>query len=85
MKKFDLPLPALQLLEALAERETLSLAASEVGLSQSAASHALATLEKKLGAPLVVRTSGALRLSETGSPAAAAHRTDSRLAGRHSR
>jgi DNA-binding transcriptional LysR family regulator len=46
----------IELLAALAELKNLSAAAARIGLSQSAASHALAKLRKHIGDPLFVRT-----------------------------
>ncbi|GAA4332177.1 LysR family transcriptional regulator [Pigmentiphaga soli] len=58
---FELDLTQLRLLAALGESCNVSAAASRIGLSQSAASHALAKLRKRFGDPLFVRTSGGLR------------------------
>ncbi|HEX4411366.1 MAG TPA: LysR family transcriptional regulator [Xanthobacteraceae bacterium] len=55
----DLELGEIRLVAALAELNKLSAAAARVGLSQSAASHALARLRARTGDPLFVRgTSG---------------------------
>lgn len=52
-----LPLGTLRLVAALGRYGSLSAAARQVGLSQPAASHALARLRRALGDPLFVRTS----------------------------
>jgi DNA-binding transcriptional LysR family regulator len=52
-----LPLGTLRLVAALGRHGSLSAAARQVGLSQPAASHALARLRRALGDPLFVRTS----------------------------
>lgn len=52
----NLTLHQLRLIDTLARTGNLSEAAEEIGLSQSAASHALARLRKELGDPLFLRT-----------------------------
>lgn len=66
MQEFEPPIRALRLFEAIAETGGLVKAAARIGLSQSAASHAIASLERESGAALVSRSQGALRLSEAG-------------------
>jgi LysR family transcriptional activator of mexEF-oprN operon len=56
-----LDITQLRLLEALAQTFHLSEAAARVGISQSAASHALARLRHDLQDPLFVRTSRGMR------------------------
>lgn len=56
----------LRLLEALAQTHHLGEAAQRVGISQSAASHALARLRKYLRDPLFVRTSRGMRPTPYG-------------------
>jgi DNA-binding transcriptional LysR family regulator len=66
-KPDELSIPALRLLAEVAAGDGLVRAARRLGLSQSGASHALAVLEKRLGATLAVRTDGVgLRLTEAG-------------------
>lgn len=65
MHNFEPPLQALRLLQAINESGGLVKAAEQIGLSQSAASHAAASLERTSGAKLFVRGQGGLRLSET--------------------
>jgi DNA-binding transcriptional LysR family regulator len=67
MKNIEPSLKGLRLLAALGAGEGLVRASRRLAVSQSGASHALAALEKTLGAPLVVRRVGGLRLSETGT------------------
>ena len=52
----DLDLNLLVVLQALIGERSVTRAAAEVGLSQSAMSHALGRLRKMLGDPLLVRT-----------------------------
>ncbi|MGD0976264.1 MAG: LysR family transcriptional regulator [Candidatus Korobacteraceae bacterium] len=67
MKKIEPSLQTLKLLAALATEGKLRKAARRLGMSQSAASHALSTLERNLSAALFVRNPNGLRLSETGT------------------
>lgn len=67
----SLYLGQLQLVDAIARSGNLSEAAEEVGLSQSAASHALARVRKELGDPVFVRTPEGLRPTPLGSRFAA--------------
>lgn len=52
----DLDFTEIRLLAALVELRKLSAAAARIGLSQSAASHSLARLRKRVGDPLFVRS-----------------------------
>lgn len=61
----------LRLIEALASTSHLSAAAVRVGISQSAASHALARLRQELQDPLFVRTSRGMRPTPYGERIAA--------------
>ncbi len=58
-----LDLNLLKLLDALLEVRGVTLAAEQIGISQPAASRALARLRKVLGDPLLVRTQGAYQLT----------------------
>jgi len=61
-----LNLSPMRLLDALARSGNLSEAAQEIGISQSAASHALSRLRKELKDPLFVRTSDGMRPTPYG-------------------
>jgi len=61
-----LPLPSLALLHQLRLRGTLTAAAEALRLSRSAASHQLASLQRRLGVPLTERVGRGLRLTEAG-------------------
>jgi len=50
-----------------AERSSLSLAAAELGYSQSAGSHMLNTLEQELGFSLLIRSRAGVRLTDAGT------------------
>src|SRR5205807_664524 len=52
----DFDLTQIKLLAELLRLRHVSMAAQQIGLSQSAASHALAKLRKRLGDPLFTRT-----------------------------
>jgi DNA-binding transcriptional LysR family regulator len=67
MKSFEPSLKQLRLLLAVSEHKGLVRAARRMKLSQSAASHALAALEKSMGVALVTRNRGTLQLTETGN------------------
>lgn len=56
----------LEVFVAIAARENVSAGAEAIALSQSAASTALAELERRCGRPLFDRTAKRLRLNETG-------------------
>ena len=60
-------LTQLQLVEAIARSGNLTQAAEEVGLTQSAASHALAKLRNELSDKIFVRTSGGMRPTPFGT------------------
>jgi DNA-binding transcriptional LysR family regulator len=66
MKKFEPSIAALRLAVKIAQVGKLTRAASELHTSQSAASHALNSLELQLGTSLFVRVHEGLRLSEAG-------------------
>lgn len=72
-----------RLLAALAELRNLSSAAARIGLSQSAASHALAKLRQRIGDPLFVRNAGGVHPTPYGERLGAAARLslDALLAG----
>ncbi len=61
------PLRALQVFEAAARLESFTRAAGELGLTQSAVSRQVATLEAWLGRPLFHRAGPQLRLSAEGA------------------
>ena len=56
----------LQIIEAVARTGSLTTAADELGITQSAASHTLAKLRKKLNDPLFVRTSDGMQPTPFG-------------------
>jgi len=60
-------LRALELLEAIARTGSITLAASELGVTQQAASLRLRRLEQRLGRQLVVRAARSSQLTEDGS------------------
>jgi len=70
-----LELTQLRLLEAIAEKGSLSAAAQAVGLSQSAASHSLARLRKQTGDLLFVRTAARMQSTPYGEQLCAATRS----------
>ena len=74
MHKGSLQLNQLRLVEALARNSNLSEAAEEIGLTQSAASHALARLRAELQDPIFVRTSEGMRPTPYGIRLAASVR-----------
>lgn len=63
----DLHLNQLLLIDALARSSNLSEAAEEIGLTQSAASHALARLRAELHDPIFIRTSEGMRPTPYGT------------------
>ena len=69
-----LHLTQLQLVDALARDGNLTDAAKQIGLTQPAASHALARLRRELQDPLFVRTSEGMRPTPYGTRLAAAVR-----------
>jgi len=66
MKYFEPSLAALRLVTKIVRTGKLTQAASELHMSQSAASHALSSLESQLRSRLFVRQHDGLRLSEAG-------------------
>jgi DNA-binding transcriptional LysR family regulator len=66
MRKLEPAVRTLRLFQVIAEGDGLVQAAGKIGLSQSAASHAIAALERSLGVQLFARNSGQLRLSRIG-------------------
>src|SRR5262252_514109 len=58
---------ALRLFARVAHTGSFSAAARELGLSQPSASRIIAELETEVGAALVIRTTRAVTLTETGS------------------
>lgn len=71
----NLELMQLRLLEAIAAKGSLSAAAAEVGLSQSAASHSLARLRKEAGDLLFVRTASRMQPTAYGEQLVGATRS----------
>ncbi|WP_224248216.1 LysR family transcriptional regulator [Hyalangium gracile] len=59
----SLDLKSLRLLDAILSEGSVSKAAARIGLSQSAASHALARLRDRLGDPLLVRSAEGMSLT----------------------
>jgi DNA-binding transcriptional LysR family regulator len=59
-------LPHLPVFLAVARQGGFAAAASELGMSPSAVSHAIRTVEERLGAPLFARTTRSVALTETG-------------------
>lgn len=70
----DLHLNQLRLVDALARNSNLSEAAKEIGMTQSAASHALARLRAGLEDPIFVRTAEGMRPTPYGIRLAASVR-----------
>jgi DNA-binding transcriptional LysR family regulator len=66
MQRLEPPIRTLRLLQVIAEGHGLVQAAARIGMSQSAASHAIAALERSFGVQLFARNSGQLRLSRIG-------------------
>lgn len=60
-------LPHLPVVHAVARRRGFAAAAAELGMSASAVSHAVRTVETRLGAPLFARTTRSVALTEAGS------------------
>lgn len=60
------PLKSLRYFLAAARKSSLTLAAADMNVTQSAISHQISSLEEWLGAPLFVRTSKRLELTESG-------------------
>src|SRR5690242_8025358 len=59
-------LPHLAIVLAVARRGGFGAAAAELGMSPSAVSHAVKTVEDRLGAPLFARTTRSVALTEAG-------------------
>jgi len=59
-------LPHLPVFLAVARQGGFAAAASELGMSPSAVSHAIRAVEERLGAPLFARTTRSVALTETG-------------------
>ncbi|MEI8265838.1 MAG: LysR family transcriptional regulator [Betaproteobacteria bacterium] len=68
-RQVNLEFTQIELMAALGEARSLSSAAIAIGLSQSAASHALARLRRELGDPLLVRTSNGMKATPYGDAA----------------
>jgi DNA-binding transcriptional LysR family regulator len=66
MNNFEPSISSLRLVLKILQTGKLTTAASQLHMSQSAASHALSTLEAQIGAPLFLREWEGLRLSEAG-------------------
>lgn len=62
----DIQFGALRIFAAVAESETLTSAASKLGITQSAVSQAIAQLENQIGAELIVRRSRPIKLTRAG-------------------
>jgi DNA-binding transcriptional LysR family regulator len=69
----------LQLIEALARTGNITDAAKHVGITQSAASHALARLRRSMQDPIFIRTSEGMKPTPYGARLAAAVRDATRL------
>src|ERR1700686_1601580 len=59
-------LPHLAIILAVARRGGFGSAAAELGMSPSAVSHAVKTVEDRLGAPLFARTTRSVALTQAG-------------------
>jgi DNA-binding transcriptional LysR family regulator len=59
-------LPHLPVVLAVARRRSFAAAAKELGMTASAVSHAVATVEGRLGVPLFARTTRSVALTEAG-------------------
>src|SRR5437016_5055733 len=59
-------LPHLPVCLAVARRGGFAAAANELGMSPSAVSHSVRTVEERLGTPLFARTTRSVALTETG-------------------
>lgn len=70
----DIDITQLRLLASLADNRNLSSAAAKIGLSQSAASHALTRLRRRLGDPLIVRGANGFQPTPYGEKICAAAR-----------
>lgn len=61
-----LPLPTLEIFDAIAREGSFKGAAHRLGLQPSTVSHQLKTLEEQLGTALIIRTTRSLSLTEAG-------------------
>ena len=61
-----LPLPTLEIFDAIAREGSFKGAANRLGLQPSTVSHQLKTLEEQLGTALIIRTTRSLSLTEAG-------------------
>lgn len=61
-----LPLPTLEIFDAIAREGSFKGAANRLGLQPSTVSHQLKTLEAQLGTALIIRTTRSLSLTEAG-------------------
>src|SRR5215212_1333366 len=79
----NLDLTQIRLIGELSRLRRISLAAQRVGISQSAASHALAKVRKKLGDPFFIRTPDGFQPTPFGARlgAASCEAIDALLAG----
>jgi len=68
-RRVNLEFTQIELMAALGEARSLSSAAIAIGLSQSAASHALARLRRELDDPLLVRTTNGMKATPYGEAA----------------
>src|SRR6266702_7730607 len=59
-------LPHLPVVQAVARRGGFAAAGHELGMSPSAVSHSIRTVEERLGTPLFARTTRSVALTETG-------------------
>jgi DNA-binding transcriptional LysR family regulator len=66
MQRLEPPIRTLRLLQVMSEGYGLVQSAEKIGMSQSAASHAIAALERSFGVQLFARNSGQLKLSRIG-------------------
>ncbi|QEM83843.2 LysR family transcriptional regulator [Halomonas binhaiensis] len=64
--KMRLPLTALEVFAAIARHGSLRAAANALGIKPSTVSHQLKSLEDQLGAPLFIRTTRSISLTEAG-------------------
>lgn len=61
-----LPLPTLEIFDAIAREGSFKGAANRLGLQPSTVSHQLKTLEEQLGTVLIIRTTRSVNLTEAG-------------------
>lgn len=60
------PLTAIRVFEAAARHENFTKAAAELGITQTAVSHQMRSLEERLGLSLFIRSGGRVSLTEAG-------------------